>query len=55
MYKFATREVPVVINEALEAAGMTVDDVDWLLLHQVCIIITFHLLKSRGLLFLIVI
>ena len=55
VYKFATREVPVVINEALEAAGMTVDDVDWLLLHQVCIIITFHLLKSRGLLFLIVI
>jgi len=34
VYKFATREVPVVINEALEAAGMTVDDVDWLLLHQ---------------------
>merc|ERR1711892_530077 len=29
-----TREVPVVLEEALEAAGLTVDDIDWLLLHQ---------------------
>jgi 3-oxoacyl-[acyl-carrier-protein] synthase III len=35
VYKFATREVPTVITEALEAADMSVDDVDWLLLHQV--------------------
>uniref|UniRef100_A0A7S0CJS0 Beta-ketoacyl-[acyl-carrier-protein] synthase III N-terminal domain-containing protein n=1 Tax=Proboscia inermis TaxID=420281 RepID=A0A7S0CJS0_9STRA len=35
VYKFATREVPVVLKEALEAANMTVDDIDWLLLHQV--------------------
>ena len=35
VYKFATREVPTVIQEALEAADMTVEDVDWLLLHQV--------------------
>jgi len=34
VYKFATREVPVVLEEALEAAGLTVDDIDWLLLHQ---------------------
>jgi 3-oxoacyl-[acyl-carrier-protein] synthase-3 len=34
VYKFATREVPKVINEALEAADMKVEDVDWLLLHQ---------------------
>jgi len=34
VYKFATREVPVVIKEALDAAEMGVDDVDWLLLHQ---------------------
>jgi 3-oxoacyl-[acyl-carrier-protein] synthase-3 len=34
VYKFATREVPTVLKEALEAAGITVDDVDWLLLHQ---------------------
>ena len=35
VYKFATREVPRVLEEALEAAGMTVDEIDWLLLHQV--------------------
>lgn len=34
VYKFATREVPTVLKEALDAAGLTVDDVDWLLLHQ---------------------
>mmetsp|Transcript_1291 Transcript_1291/g.4379 ORF Transcript_1291/g.4379 Transcript_1291/m.4379 type:complete len:379 (+) Transcript_1291:156-1292(+) len=34
VYKFATREVPVVIEAALEKAGLHVDDVDWLLLHQ---------------------
>uniref|UniRef100_A0A7S1V1Q8 beta-ketoacyl-[acyl-carrier-protein] synthase III n=1 Tax=Grammatophora oceanica TaxID=210454 RepID=A0A7S1V1Q8_9STRA len=34
VYKFATREVPSVLEETLEAAGMTVDDIDWLLLHQ---------------------
>ena len=35
VYKFATREVPRVINEALDAADMDVEQVDWLLLHQV--------------------
>lgn len=34
VYSFATREVPTVLEEALEQAGMTVDDVDHLLLHQ---------------------
>jgi len=34
VYKFATREVPTVLREALDAADLTVDDVDWLLLHQ---------------------
>lgn len=34
VYKFATREVPRVITEALEAADMEVEQVDWLLLHQ---------------------
>ena len=34
VYKFATREVPKVLEESMEAAGITVDDVDWLLLHQ---------------------
>jgi 3-oxoacyl-[acyl-carrier-protein] synthase-3 len=37
VYKFATREVPTVINEALDAADMSIEDVDWLLLHQVSI------------------
>ncbi len=35
VYRFATKEVPLVLTEALENAGMTADDVDWLLLHQV--------------------
>lgn len=34
VYKFATRQVPKVIKEALDAADMEVEDVDWLLLHQ---------------------
>lgn len=34
VYKFATREVPKVLNEALGAANLTPDDIDWLLLHQ---------------------
>lgn len=34
VYKFATREVPTAIQEVLEAADMTIDQVDWLLLHQ---------------------
>ncbi|CAM9246187.1 unnamed protein product [Scytosiphon promiscuus] len=34
VYKFATREVPKVLTEALDNAGMEVEDVDWLLLHQ---------------------
>jgi len=34
VYKFATREVPIVVEQALEDANMKVDDIDWLLLHQ---------------------
>lgn len=34
VYSFATREVPKVIQEALDRAGMSVDEVDHLLLHQ---------------------
>jgi 3-oxoacyl-[acyl-carrier-protein] synthase-3 len=34
VYKFATREVPRVIQEALDNADMKVEDVDHLLLHQ---------------------
>ena len=34
VYKFATKQVPVCIQQALEKVEMTVDDVDWFLLHQ---------------------
>mmetsp|Transcript_21813 Transcript_21813/g.68349 ORF Transcript_21813/g.68349 Transcript_21813/m.68349 type:complete len:375 (+) Transcript_21813:192-1316(+) len=34
VYKFATREVPLILESALENAELTVNDVDWLLLHQ---------------------
>jgi 3-oxoacyl-[acyl-carrier-protein] synthase III len=34
VYKFATSRVPEVLLECLEAADMTVDQIDWLLLHQ---------------------
>ncbi|EED87386.1 3-oxoacyl-synthase [Thalassiosira pseudonana CCMP1335] len=34
VYSFATREVPAVLEEAMEQAGITVDQVDHLLLHQ---------------------
>jgi 3-oxoacyl-[acyl-carrier-protein] synthase III len=48
VYKFATREVPKVLEEALEAAGMTVDEVDWLLLHQANIRIMEIVAKRLG-------
>jgi 3-oxoacyl-[acyl-carrier-protein] synthase-3 len=34
VYKFAVRRVPEVIEKALHRAELSVDDVDWLLLHQ---------------------
>ena len=34
VYRVATREVPRVLKEAIDAADLTVDNVDWLLLHQ---------------------
>ena len=48
VYKFATREVPKVLQEALESAGMTVDEVDWLLLHQANIRIMETVAKRLG-------
>jgi len=48
VYKFATREVPKVIKEALVAADMTVDDVDFLLLHQANIRIMETVSKRLG-------
>lgn len=34
VYKFAVTAVPQVLNKAMEEAGVHVDDLDWLLLHQ---------------------
>lgn len=34
IYKFAVRQVPAVIKNALAQSRLTVEDVDWLLLHQ---------------------
>lgn len=34
VYKFATKQVPACIQEALDKAGLSVDDVDWFMLHQ---------------------
>jgi 3-oxoacyl-[acyl-carrier-protein] synthase III len=48
VYKFATREVPEVLMECLEAADMTVDQVDWLLLHQANIRIMETVAKRLG-------
>lgn len=48
VYKFATREVPTVLGEALDAAEMTVDDIDWLLLHQANIRIMETVAKRLG-------
>lgn len=48
VYKFATREVPVVLEEALAAANIGVEDVDWLLLHQANIRIMEIVAKRLG-------
>lgn len=48
VYKFATREVPEVLLEALDVAGLAVDDVDWLLLHQANIRIMEVVAKRLG-------
>ncbi len=34
VFKFAVRKIPEAITEVLDGAGLTVDDVDWFLLHQ---------------------
>ena len=48
VFKFATREVPKVLKEALEAAELNVEDVDWLLLHQANIRIMEGVAKRLG-------
>ena len=34
VYKFAVQKVPEIIDKALFRAQLTVEDIDWLLLHQ---------------------
>ncbi len=34
VYKFATKQVPACIQEALDKAGLMVEEVDWFMLHQ---------------------
>jgi len=48
VYKFATTCVPEVLKEALDNAGLTADDVDWLLLHQANIRIMETVAKKLG-------
>jgi 3-oxoacyl-[acyl-carrier-protein] synthase III len=48
VYKFATREVPTVLEEAMEAAGVKIEDIDWLLLHQANIRIMETVAKRLG-------
>jgi len=48
VYKFATREVPRVLQECMDAAGMEVEEVDWLLLHQANIRIMETVAKRLG-------
>jgi 3-oxoacyl-[acyl-carrier-protein] synthase-3 len=35
VFKFAVRSVPAVIDQALANAGLSKEDVDWLVMHQV--------------------
>lgn len=48
VYKFAVNEVPDVIFEALNNAGLKSTDVDWLLLHQANIRIMEHAADVLG-------
>lgn len=34
VFKFAVRSVPTVIEAALSTAGLSKEDVDWLVMHQ---------------------
>ncbi len=40
--------MPVVVKEAIDNAGLTTDDVDWLLLHQANIRIMEHASKELN-------
>lgn len=48
VYRFATRQVPVCIGEAVEAAGLSVDDIDLFVLHQANVRIIDAVAKRLG-------
>lgn len=48
VFKFATTRVPKVVLEAMENAGVTSDDVDWLLMHQANVRILESAAKKMG-------
>lgn len=48
VFKFATTCVPSVLNEALDNAGVTADELDWVLLHQANIRIMETVAKKLG-------
>lgn len=48
VYKFAVSEVPEIVSEAIQNAGLVPSDIDWLLLHQANIRIMQHAAKELG-------
>lgn len=49
VFKFATKTVPLVINEVLSEAGLTTNDIDYFLLHQANIRIIQLIARKLGL------
>jgi len=48
VYKFATRAAPSVLKEAMANAGVSVEEIDWLVLHQANIRIMEAVAKGLG-------
>ncbi len=48
VFKFAVRKIPEAIREALEKADLTIDDIDWFLLHQANARINESIAKRLG-------
>lgn len=48
VFKFAVNTVPSVLKEALTNAGLTLDDVDWFVLHQANLRIIEQVAKELG-------
>ncbi len=48
VFKFAVRKIPEAIQKSLDKAGLTVDDIDWFLLHQANVRINEAIAKRLG-------